>query len=176
MGEGDQGRRHRGKLSVRAARDILGWVLLATLAAAPAPAVAQQKKMQRKAPPPKVEKLACKLGTEDHHARIAVELLGGQVKSFAYYSIWKPRTCSIHVERGDAYSKWEDFGGTTTVMLIEEKGAFLIDRERNRYHFIFRDVDRMRYCGMEGKINGSLTIWKGRPQCELQGVMERGDE
>lgn len=159
---------------MRAIWSILGLILLAAFAAAPASA--QQKKVQRKAPPLKVEKLACKLGTEDHHARIAVELLGGQVKSFAYYSIWKPRTCSIHVVRNDAYSKWEDFGDTTTVMLIEEKGAFLIDRERNQYNFIFRDVDRMRYCGMEGKINGSLTIWKGRPQCELQGVMDDGNQ
>lgn len=162
---------------MRATWSILGLILLAALAAAPATSLAQQKKGgPRKAPPPKVEKLACKLGTEDHHARIAVELLGGQVKSFAYYSIWKPRTCSIHIVRDDAYSKWEDFRDTTTVMLIEEKGAFLIDRERNRYHFIFRDVDRMRYCGMEGKINGSLTIWKGRPQCELQGVMDDGNQ
>ncbi len=162
---------------MRATWSILGLILLAALAAAPATSLAQQKKGgPRKAPPPKVEKLVCKLGTEDHHARIGVELLGGQVQSFAYYSIWKPRTCSVHVERGDAYSKWEDFKDTTTVVLIEEKGAFLIDRERNRYHFIFRDVDRMRYCGMEGKINGSLTVWKGRPQCELVGVMDDGDQ
>ena len=153
---------------------ILGLILLAALAAAPA--IAQQKKAKAgKAPPPKVEKLACKLGTEDHHARIAVELLGGRLQSFAYYSIWKPRTCSIHVVRDDAYSKWADFGGTTTIELIEEKGAFLVDRERGKVHFIFRDVDRMRYCGMDGKINGSLTIWKGRPQCELQGVMDDGN-
>lgn len=160
---------------MRATWSILGLILLASLTMAPA-AVAQQKKGgARKAPPPKVEVLVCKLGTEDHHARIGVELLGGQVKSFAYYSIWKPRTCSVHVERGDVYSKWEDFGDTTTVMLIEEKGAFLIDRERNRYHFIFRDVDRMRYCGMEGKINGSLTIYRGKQQCDLEGVMERDE-
>ena len=157
----------------RAAWNLLGAALLVALAAAPA--LAQQKKMQRKGPPPKIEKIDCKIGTEDHHARMAVELLGGQVKSFAYYSIWKPRTCSIHIVRDDAYSKWADFGDTTTVMLIEEKGAFLIDRERNRYHFIFRDVDRMRYCGMEGKINGSMTVWKGRPKCELQGVMDDGN-
>lgn len=171
MGQGDQGLRHRGKLIVRATWGILGLILLASLAVAPT-AVAQQKKAQGKGPPPKVEKLACKLGTEDQHARIAVELLGGQVRSFAYYSIWKPRTCSVHVERGDAYSKWENFGNTTTVMLIEEKGAFLIDRERNQYHFIFRDVDRMRYCGMEGKINGSLTVSQGRSACVVQGVMD----
>ncbi|MBI2509300.1 MAG: hypothetical protein HYV99_04840, partial [Betaproteobacteria bacterium] len=159
---------------MRATWGILGLIVLAAaLIAAPAAAIAQQKKAKaRKAPPPKVEKLACKLGTEYHHARIAVELLGGRLQSFAYYSIWKPRTCSIHVVRDDAYSKWEDYGSTTTIQLTEEKGAFLVDRERGKYHFIFRDVDRMRYCGMDGKINGSLTIWKGRPQCALQGVMD----
>ena len=26
----------------------------------------------------------------------------------------------------------------------------------------FRDIDRMRYCGMDGKINGSLTVVRGR--------------
>ncbi len=176
MGEGDQGRRHRGKLSVRAARDILGWVLLATLAAAPAPAVAQQKKMQREAPPPKVEKLACKLGTEDHHARIAVELQDGKVNRFAYYSKWKPRTCSLEVKRDDAYSKWEDTGNVTVVTLFEDNGAFLIDHERNHYHFIFRTIDRMRYCGMEGKMSGSLTIFRGKPQCQLTGLMDRGED
>jgi len=31
----------------------------------------------------------------------------------------------------------------------------------------------MRYCGMEGKVSGSLTMFRGRPQCVLEGVMER---
>ena len=125
---------------------------------------------------PKVEKLACKLGTEDEHARIAVELWDGRVNRFAYYSKWKPRTCSMEVERGDAYSKWEDTGDVTVVTLIEDNGAFLIDHKRNRFHFIFREIDRMRYCGMEGKVSGSLTIFRGRPQCELEGVMERDED
>lgn len=121
---------------------------------------------------PRIEHLACRLGSEDRHARIAVELADGKVRRFAYYSKWKPRTCSIEVERDDAFSQWADFGNTITVTLIEEKGAFLIEQNRGRLHFIFRDVDRMRYCGMEGKINGSLTLWKGNPQCALQGVMD----
>lgn len=137
---------------------------------------AASKKRQGKARAPKIEKLACRLGTEDQHARIAVELFDGKVNRFAYYSKWKPRTCSMEVERGDAYSKWEDTGNTTVVTLIEDKGAFLIDHERNRYHFIFREIDRMRYCGMEGKVSGSLTIFRGKPQCQLEGVMERGED
>jgi len=122
----------------------------------------------------KVEKLACTLGTEDSHARIAVEVLNGRVNSFAYYSKWKPRTCSMEVARGDAYSRWADDGQTTTVLLTEEMGFFWIDHGHGRYHFTFSDVDRMRYCGMGGKINGYLTIRSANPKCELDGLMENG--
>ena len=120
--------------------------------------------------------LACRLGTEDLHARIAVELFDGKINRFAYYSKWRPRTCSIEVERGDAYSKWVDTGSVTIVTLSEDTGAFLIDNGGGRYHFIFRDIDRMRYCGMEGKVSGSLTMFRGRPQCVLDGVMDRGGD
>jgi len=122
----------------------------------------------------KTETLACRLGTEDRHARIAVVLIGGKTDSFAYYSKWKPRTCSIYLQRNrDSYSKWADNGNITTVNL--ERGAFLIEHKKGgEYHFIFRDIDRERYCGMDGQINGSLTIRKGKDQCELEGVMEEG--
>ena len=99
----------------------------------------------------KVEKLACRLGTEDNHARIAVEVLNGRVNSFAYYSKWKPQTCSMDVKRGDAFSSWEDSGSRAVVTLVDDTGAFLIENGSGRYHFIFRDIDRMRYCGMEAR-------------------------
>ena len=124
----------------------------------------------------KIETLACALGTHDSHARIAVELVNGKVNRFAYYSIWKPRTCSMEVERGDFYSRWEDTGSVTVVTLTEDTGGFLIGHEAGkRFHFIFREIDRMRYCGMEGKVSGSLTIARGEPRCVLDGVMEKGD-
>jgi hypothetical protein len=110
------------------------------------------------------------LGTEDKHARIAVELKGGTVDNFAYYSKWKPRTCSVHVSRGDAYSKWQDYGNHTTV--TTENGTFLIEHARSEVQFMFRDVDRMFYCGMEGKIRGSLTVRRGKRECVLEGVMD----
>ena len=47
---------------------------------------------EKKRPPAKREMLACRLGTEDRHARIAVVLVGGKMNEFAYYSKWKPRT------------------------------------------------------------------------------------
>jgi hypothetical protein len=136
------------------------------------PGKVQQKKKRSAALPGKVEKLYCTLGTEDRQARVAVELRGGRVQSIAYYSKWKPRTCSVHIIRDDAYSNWEDTGNHTVVTLVEDKGAFLIDHERNRLHFIFRDVDRERFCGMDGKINGSLTVWRGRAQCGAEGVLD----
>jgi hypothetical protein len=129
---------------------------------------AQQAKRGR------TETLACRLGTEDRHARIAVVLVGGRTDSFAYYSKWKPRTCSIYLQRSrDPFSRWSDNGNITTVNL--ERGAFLIEHKKNEYHFIFRDIDRERYCGMDGVINGALTIRKGSDQCQLDGnIMEEG--
>lgn len=121
-----------------------------------------------------VEKLACRLGTEDAHARIAVEVLNGRVNRFAYYSKWKPRTCSLEIARGDAFSKWLDEGSTTAVLLREDMGSFWIDHGYGRFHFTFSDVDRVRYCGMDGKINGYLTIRRANPTCELHGLMEKG--
>src|SRR3954466_14420800 len=90
--------------------------------------------------PKKTETLACRLGTEDRHARIAVVVVKGRTDSFAYYSKWKPRTCSVYLQRkGDMFSRWADNGAVTTVSL--EKGTFLIEHKAGEYHFIFRDVD-----------------------------------
>ena len=139
------------------------FVALSTSAIAAAPKRAAQKS----------ETLACRLGTEDRHARIAVVLVGGKMDSFAYYSKWKPRTCSIYLQRNrDILSKWADNGNITTINL--ERGAFLVEHKKNEYHIVFRDVDRERYCGMDGQINGSLTIRKGSEQCQLEGIMEEG--
>ena len=122
----------------------------------------------------KVERLACRLGTEDSHARIVVEVLNGRVNRFAYYSKWKPRTCSMEIARGDAYSRWSDHGQLTAVLLTEDMGFFWIDHGHGRYDFTFSDIDRMRYCGMGGKINGYLTIRRASPKCELDGLLENG--
>jgi hypothetical protein len=37
---------------------------------------------------------------------------------FAYYSRLGTRVCSIYGRRGDAYTKWADAGGKTTVKLL----------------------------------------------------------
>lgn len=119
------------------------------------------------------ETLTCRDGTEDRHARIGVVLIGGKVDSFAYYSKWKPRTCSIYLQRNrDGYSHWTDKGHVTSVSV--ERGLFMIEQNKGEYRFVFRDVDRERYCGMEGTINGTLTVRKGSERCELAGIMEEG--
>ncbi len=118
------------------------------------------------------ENLTCFTGTKDRHARIGVELLNGQVNYFAYYSKWRPRTCSLEAGRGDPYSRWTDGGGYSTVTLADHKGQLRIEREGGAYRFAFFDVDRGRYCGMPGKINGSLTVIRGKSSCEVHGIMD----
>lgn len=123
-------------------------------------------------PANRLAKLACFTGNEDRHARIGVELVNQKVAYFAYYSKWKPRTCSLETRRGGPYDRWTDSGDTSTVSLVDQKGMLMIERKGNSYRFVFRNVDRMRYCGMEGKINGSLTVTAGRSTCAVQGVMD----
>jgi hypothetical protein len=122
----------------------------------------------------KVERLACRLGTEDHHARIGVELVDGKVSRFAYYSKSTPRTCSISVERDGPYSQWEDEGRFTHV--TTDNGRFLIENRRRDVSFLFYEVDRHFYCGMEpGTITGTLTVIRGKAECLVRGMMRAYD-
>jgi hypothetical protein len=149
-------------------------LIAAATAIYPITTLAQQKKGKPK-PPAKLEKLTCMRGTEDEHARIAVEVLGGRVQSFAYYSKKKPRTCSVHVQREDAYSKWSDEGRFTKV--TTENGDFLIENRPKDVKFLFRDVDRMHYCGMNiGRINGTLTVTRGKRECAVENLMDAHHE
>ena len=136
-----------------------------------APAVASTVHRPPRGP---IEKFDCKTGPEDNHARIAILAQGGEVQSVAYYSKWKPRTCSVHLQRGDAYSRWKDTGDATTVHT--EFGDFLIQASRAEYQLFFREVDRMHYCGMMGKLNGSMTVTRGpKRQCSVVGIMDRNE-
>ena len=151
---------------------VLACCVLILVLAPIAATSAEKRGKSSRAAPKKIEKLSCKRGTEDNHARIAVQLADGKVQEFAYYSIWKPRTCSLHSYRGDAYSRWREFNTVTTVTLAEENGAVLVEHSPDKYHFIFRDIDRMRYCGAEGKINGTLTVLRGKSECVVAGVLD----
>ncbi len=140
-----------------------------------APPTKAAPKVAVKGPPRgPIEKYDCKIGTEDQHARLALLAQGGEVQSVAYYSKWKPRTCSVHLERNDAFSKWKDSGDATVI--TTDHGDFLIQVSRSEYQLFFREVDRMHYCGMMGKLNGSMTVTRGsKRQCSVVGIMDRNE-
>ena len=180
------------QFSLRSSRVIPNWRLCcgvltgAVMLSASFESVAQQPKPAAQAAPrttvitkggpPRgpVEKYDCKVGTEDHHARMALLAQGGQVQSIAYYSKWKPRTCSVHLQRGDAFSKWKDTGDAT--IITTEYGDFLVESSKAEFHVFFREVDRMHYCGMMGKLNGSMIVTRGpRKTCSVEGIMDRNE-
>jgi len=127
------------------------------------------------APKRRSEKLACFTGTEDRHARIGVELVNEQVAYFAYYSKWKPRTCAFDFARNSPGTKWRlTPDGATRVHTSE--GRFLIRTRSDAYVFEFEQVQRGRFCGMPGEINGTMTITRGRKHaCTVSGILDTND-
>jgi len=117
-----------------------------------------------------VENLTCFTGIKDRHARIGVQVVNGKVNYFAFYSKWKPRTCSIDAGRDSDH--WEENGTSAKVTFVDGKGVLVIHRTDESYRFDFKNVDRMRYCGMDGKINGSLTVKRGDRKCIVKGIMD----
>lgn len=124
-----------------------------------------------------VERIDCMSGEEDLHARIAFEAQSGQVLSFAYYSKWKPRTCSLDFARDTDGAKWRlTPDGATRV--YTPHGRFLIHTRADAYVFEFEQVQRAKFCGMSGEINGTITVKRGsgKPECSVMGVMDANDE
>jgi len=119
----------------------------------------------------KKEQLTCFAGVQDRHARIGVELENEEVTYLAYYSKQKPRTCSIDVGKAGNHSRWEQNAKFTKITLFENSGVLLISHTGDSYRFDFRNVDRMKYCGMDGKINGTLVVKRGESQCVVKGLM-----
>ncbi len=123
------------------------------------------------------ERIDCKTGEENLHARIAFEAHGGQVTYFAYYSKWKPRTCSLDFARNASGTKWRlTPDGATRVHT--PRGRFLIRTLADAYVFEFEQVQRQKFCGMYGQINGSMTVKRGTgtPVCSVVGIMDANDE
>jgi len=118
------------------------------------------------------EQLTCFTGVQDRHARIGVELENEKVTYLAYYSKKKPRTCSIDVGKGGHAARWEENAKFTKITLTEDSGVLLISHSGDSYRFDFRNVDRMKYCGMDGKINGTLVVSRGQSQCVVKGLMQ----
>jgi len=120
----------------------------------------------------KAEKLSCFTGVKDRHARIGVQLEDEKVTYLAFYSKRRPRTCSIDVGKEGNNGNWVENGKFTKVTLTEHSGVLLISHTGDSYRFDFRNVDRMKYCGMDGKINGSLTVTRGQSACVVKGIMK----
>jgi hypothetical protein len=123
-----------------------------------------------------IERFDCASGTPDWHARIAFEAQHGHVLGFAYYSKWKPRTCSIHVMRDTADSTWYAAPGDA-VHVDTPQGRFVIRTSADAYVFEFQNVQRGKFCGMPGEINGTMTIKRdpARPHCSVVGIMDTND-
>ena len=123
-----------------------------------------------------IERIDCMSGKPDWHARIALEAQGGQVLNFAYYSRWRPRTCSLEVARDAAGTKWR-LTPDGAVRVHTPEGRFLIRTRADAYVFEFEQVQRQKYCGMPGEINGTMTVKRGSatPECSTAGVMDTND-
>ena len=122
----------------------------------------------------KVERIDCLNGQETLHARISLEAIGGQVTSFAYYSRWQFYTCSIHLEVRDPRARWRrTVDGATRVQTAQ--GSFVIHTDPESYVFEFQNVQRAKFCGMYGAINGTMTILRNSspPRCTTAGILDR---
>ena len=124
-----------------------------------------------------IEQIDCTSGVDELHARMALEAIGGQISSFAYYSKWKPRTCSLDIQRDDPETKWRlTAEGDTRVQT--PNGNFLIRTLSDAYVFEFQDVQRQRFCGMLGYTNGTMTIERtsSNRDCSVEGLLDRDEE
>ena len=121
-----------------------------------------------------VEQIDCLNGMEQLHARMALEARGGQVTSFAYYSRWQFYTCSIYLDQRDPKTRWRrTVDGATRVQTPQ--GSFVIHADPESYVFEFQNVQRAKFCGMYGSINGTMTILRNTwpPRCTVAGILER---
>lgn len=128
-------------------------------------------------PPPvaqgSLERIDCLSGEEELHARMALEARGGQVTSFAYYSRWKFRTCSINLDQRDQKIRWrrtED--GATRVQT--PYGSVIVRADESHYSFEFRNVERTKFCGMSGRINGTMIVQRHAdpPRCTVAKILD----
>jgi hypothetical protein len=95
------------------------------------------------------------------------------VREFAFYSRLGTRVCSIHAQRGDAYTKWYDEKGApghAAVKLLS--GRATLAYKPGHVVLKFSDVERMPYCGMEGELNGTIELSAKKPACNLAGVFK----
>jgi len=132
---------------------------------------AKSPKAAKAARAPLMEKFSCRTGPNDEQARLIVEVVKSRPMEFAFYSRLGTSVCSIHGRRGDAYTKWEDGeGGRTSVRLLV--GNAQLEYRPGYFLIKFNEVDRMRYCGAHGELNGSVEVSRNKPECGLSGVFD----
>lgn len=121
---------------------------------------------------PSMEKFSCRTGPNDEQVRLIAQVVKSRPMEFAYYSRLGTSVCSIHGRRGDAYTKWVDKeGGKTAVRLLA--GSAQLEYKPGHFLVKFSEVDRMRYCGMDGgELNGSVAVSKRKSECVLVGVFD----
>lgn len=119
------------------------------------------------------ERIDCRSGEDDLQARIAFEARGNQVLNFAYYSRWHFQTCLIDLDQKSWDARWRlTQDGATRVQTPH--GSFLIRADAESYRFEFLDVERMKFCGMYGRIRGELVVRRDTnpPRCEAKGILD----
>ena len=132
---------------------------------------AKSSKGAKAAKAPLMEKFSCRTGPNDEQARLIVEVVKSRPMEFAFYSRLGTSVCSIHGRRGDAYTKWEDKeSGRTSVRLLA--GSAQLEYRPGYFLIKFNEVDRMRYCGAHGELNGSVEVSSTKPECGLTGVFD----
>ena len=152
-------------------RIVMMICLIAFSGAVGAVETARPAKAAKAARAPSMEKFSCRTGPNDEQARLIVEVVKSRPMEFAYYSRLGTRVCSIHGRRGDAYTKWGDEGtGRTAVRLLT--GSAQLDYKPGNMRIRFSEVDRMQYCGMDGELNGSIEVSKGKSECALEKVFD----
>ena len=166
-------------------RDSFGVSAKAQLATSPGIAISSQQSSiadalaaptLRAGLPGEIERFDCTSGTPNWHARIAFEARSGQVLGFAYYSVWKPRTCSIHLTRDASGSTW--FAAPDGTDHVDTPhGRFVIRTSTDAYVFEFQNVQRGKFCGMPGEINGTMMIKRdpAKLHCSAVGIMDTND-
>ena len=133
-------------------------------------AVAAAPKAVPAAKAPAIERLTCRTGPNDEQARLIAQMVRGRPMEFAYYSRLGTAVCSIHARRGDAYTKWQDGSGSSTVKLIEGRAS--LEYKPGYLKIKFDEVDRMTYCGTEGELNGVIEVWLRKSECDIHRVFD----
>jgi hypothetical protein len=129
----------------------------------------------KKAPPE--QKLSCRTGPNDKQVRLIVQAVKGTIREFAFYNRLGTGVCSIHAQRGDAYTRWYDdkrAPGQAAVKLLS--GRARIAYKPGHVVLRFYEVERMPYCGMYGELNGTVELVNKKSECKLERIFQASGE